>query len=713
MTKKKSGGKRRVRGRPSSPPGRAAGGGSTREVNMLRSEVARLQETLRETQEMLSIAPAFFGFLSTEGAVLGCNALALQAIEATPEQVYGRLFWEAPWWRPLPESAARIRQAVLSAAKGQSSNFDTEYWSITQGQGQKRWAAIGVSPVMDEQGGVARVTATGIDITERQLSEEALRRVEEHLRKTVASAEQVTKQLRQSEEHLRRIVEVTQVGAWEMDLITEELVADARFSALFGLPPGEHFPLSKRLALIHPEDSPRVAKALADAIAGNDGGRYGAEYRTTLVRNGQPQWVEARGQVSFGPDGKAVRFVGTGSDITVRKASEAALRVENERRRTLEALAEASEDLIAYAAPEGEILYLNPAGRRIVGLNSLEEACTKKLSDFFTPEARVVAEAEARPEMLAGRGWSGETMLRHFRTGESIPMHEDGMGLTGDDGKVVRVAAIMRDLRELKRQYDHERQRADFERQLIGMVSHDLRNPLNTILLAASVLGHEPNLSEQTSKFVVRIQSTAQRAGRMIRDLLDFTQARLTGNIPVNRQPVDLRDVVRTAVDEVQVAHPGKGIEVVSDGDLLGEWDGDRLIQVVQNLLNNALLYGSPDASVQVRSRAEEGGVVLSVRNAGSPIPADKLPSIFEPLQRATENVNKSWRSVGLGLYIVKHLVEAHGGTVSANSSAEAGTTFSVRLPRHATSVEAQQMHDVRSNPAQKSAVHSTGGLES
>jgi PAS domain S-box-containing protein len=685
MTKKKS---VKKSGRPGAASAKAVrpvtskAGTAQGELARLRASVRRLEGALRAAEALLDIGPAFVGFLSLEGRVTVCNNLALVVIEASQEDVFGQLFWEAPWWRALPASAARVRDAVKAAALGGASNFDVEYWAIQEGVGRPRWVALAITPMKDARGRVLRIAATGIDITERREGQEALRRSEDHLRVAVDTSERTKEELLNSEEHLRRIVDVTQVGAWELDLVTGVLVADARFNALFGLAPGEAFPLSKRLALIHPEDRQRVDDALSGAISGKDGGRYSAEYRTSRLIDGRPQWVEARGQVRFGPDGEAVRFLGTGSDITARKEAEAALRAENERRRTLEALAEASEDLIAFASPDGQLLYVNPAGRRIVGLGGMEEACGKKLADYFTPEARRVALEEAIPQLLAGLGWSGETTLRHFQTGEAIPMHQVGMGLFGEEGKLVRMAVIMRDLRALKRQFEQERQRADFERQLIGMVSHDLRNPLNAILLSAAVLGHQQGLNEDTAKFVVRIQSTAQRAGRMIRDLLDFTQARLSGGIPVSRRAVDLREVVQTALDEVQAAHPGKRMETAHEGDVRGEWDSDRLIQVVENLVSNAVTYGLPATPVRIATRADAESVTLSVNNEGPPIPEEKLAGIFEPLQRATDTVDKASRSVGLGLYIVKQLVNAHGGTVWATSSLAEGTTFTVRLPR-------------------------------
>ena len=120
-------------------------------------------------------------------------------------------------------------------------------------------------------------------------------------------------------------------------------------------------------------------------------------------------------------------------------------------------------------------------------------------------------------------------------------------------------------------------------------------------------------------------------------------------------------------------------MEQVGDGQ--GAWDSDRMAQVLSNILGNALKYSPEDTPVRVESRGEPDSVVVHVRNGGDPIPPEMLPRIFEPLQRGT-TVGRSERSIGLGLYIVRQLVLAHGGTVDARSSAEEGTVFTVRLPR-------------------------------
>jgi len=224
---------------------------------------------------------------------------------------------------------------------------------------------------------------------------------------------------------------------------------------------------------------------------------------------------------------------------------------------------------------------------------------------------------------------------------------------------------------------------AEFRERLIGIVSHDLRDPISAIAMATDVLLHRGGLDERTTRTIVRIQSSAERAARLIAALLDFTQARLGGGIPVERRPMDLHVVVRQVIEELELNHPGRTIQVTEHGDGAGEWDPDRIAQVVGNLIANALRY-SPEASVvRVRLEGTAETIVISVHNEGPPIPAERLPHVFEPLRRAASAMTTTpTRSVGLGLYIVKHIVEAHRGTVSVDSSEESGTTLTVILPR-------------------------------
>lgn len=251
------------------------------------------------------------------------------------------------------------------------------------------------------------------------------------------------------------------------------------------------------------------------------------------------------------------------------------------------------------------------------------------------------------------------------------------------EGRALQIVGALQDVTERKRMEAEAQARTDFERQLIGMVSHDLRNPLNAILLAATALLKSEELQERQRRNVVRVLNSTERATRLIRDLLDFTRARQGGGFPLNRRETNLHEVVNTVVEELQATHVERTLQVEHSGDGTGAWDPDRLAQVITNLAGNALQYSAPETPVRVVTRGEVDAVVLEVHNLGAPIAPEVLPRIFEPMERGTStHTGQLGRSIGLGLFIVRHLVMAHGGRVSVRSVVDEGTTFTVLLPR-------------------------------
>ncbi|HEX8703714.1 MAG TPA: ATP-binding protein [Myxococcaceae bacterium] len=284
--------------------------------------------------------------------------------------------------------------------------------------------------------------------------------------------------------------------------------------------------------------------------------------------------------------------------------------------------------------------------------------------------------------------WQDEYRLRRA-DGAYAFVVDRGYIVRDASGKALRMAGAVQDITEHKRSEEERqrllaeaRQRVEFEQQLVGIVSHDLRGPLNAILTGASMMLQRESIDPWQAKTTARILSCAERSNRLIRDLLDFTQARMGGGIPVRPAPQDFHEVTLQVVEEARVAHAERTIQMTQSGDGRGEWDADRLSQVVSNLLTNALKYSPEGTPVRVETQGEGEQMVLRVHNAGEPIAPDLLPRIFEPLRRGKRRVNKSDRSIGLGLYIVRELVLAHGGTVEVSSTEADGTTFTVTLPR-------------------------------
>jgi phosphoserine phosphatase RsbU/P len=263
-----------------------------------------------------------------------------------------------------------------------------------------------------------------------------------------------------------------------------------------------------------------------------------------------------------------------------------------------------------------------------------------------------------------------------------------GRAFFDEQGAALGLTGVLADLTSQRRAEDalkaQEREaehRALLTEQLIGIVSHDLRNPLNAVLLGTHLL-RARELSANDARVVARIASSAERANRLVAELLDFTQARLGGGLRVEPRQVDLQATVLECVEELRLAWHGRMIAVNERGSGFVELDPDRLAQVIGNLASNALTYGAVEQPITITSSLADDRVAISVHNHGRPIPTALLPQIFEPLRRGDHSVKLGSRSIGLGLYIVRQIATAHGGSVTVSSNEQDGTTFLLDIPR-------------------------------
>ncbi|HLK89145.1 MAG TPA: sensor histidine kinase [Polyangia bacterium] len=220
--------------------------------------------------------------------------------------------------------------------------------------------------------------------------------------------------------------------------------------------------------------------------------------------------------------------------------------------------------------------------------------------------------------------------------------------------------------------------------QFLAVLGHDLRNPLHAVALSAASLARPKESSERQAVAVRRILNASERMSRMVSDLLDLTRTRLGNGIPVVKRPTSLEAACNQVVDELQAAHPGRRVILDYRGDLSGTWDRDRLAQIISNLVANALQHGNAAEPVTVRAVSNGSAAILTVHNHGKPIPPASLKRLFEPMVRLSDGQDFGQSaSLGMGLFIVRELVKAHGGTVAVTSTPEDGTTFRVTLPRH------------------------------
>jgi two-component system sensor histidine kinase/response regulator len=244
-------------------------------------------------------------------------------------------------------------------------------------------------------------------------------------------------------------------------------------------------------------------------------------------------------------------------------------------------------------------------------------------------------------------------------------------------GKVAALVSLYRATAEVQR-----RGAALVEKDRhIAMLAHDLQNPLSTILLALHRVGHA-ELDPRTRSSADRIGRAVDRMSEMIRTLTDYARVG-QGSIPIEPAHTDLAELCREVVEDLACEQVERRIEVSCSGDLTGNWDRNRLHQALGNLLGNAVRYGVGDVAL----RATGADLVeIAVHNDGPPIPPELLPKVFQPFQRG----NQATDGLGLGLFIVSEIVTAHAGSAAVDSSPEAGTTFTLRLPRFAHATQAR-----------------------
>lgn len=348
---------------------------------------------------------------------------------------------------------------------------------------------------------------------------------------------------------------------------------------------------------------------------------------------------------------------------------------------------------------QGLILWANQLFCTWVGCAFADLVGRRKIQEFFTAGGRIFHQTHWVPLMQMQNSVSEVKFEIISATGQSIPAIINGIR-TQRGGVIVHNLAlfIARDRdryeRELVKATERLKavaarsaelevianDRAMFAEQMMGIVSHDLRNPLAAINLSAMIVA-AGELGDHQQVALARITRATSRAVRLIHDLLDFTQARLGKGMRITRAAIDLHAIMADGIEELRSAFPGRELLHRTEGAGPCDADADRLMQLVGNLVTNAITYGRVDAPVVITSRLTANDCTISVHNIGQPIDAESIAVLFEPMARGVD-IPDSTRSIGLGLYIVREIIKAHGGNVVVMSNAEDGTTFTATFAR-------------------------------
>jgi len=376
--------------------------------------------------------------------------------------------------------------------------------------------------------------------------------------------------------------------------------------------------------------------------------------------------------------------------LAERERAEALLRHQQESQRAL-AEAQTRLELAISAAQLAQWSVRYPGRERTYSPEAallLGDAAPRvvEASEFLArihPADRAGEREAVENESAPGAGRINVRFRLHGLDGVQRWIEAWGVSRFDEEGAPVDRIGVLQDVTESQRQREIAEDRALLAEQTLGIVGHDLRNPLSAIQMSAEALALRPLDRDMQQSAIARIRSSTRRANRLIADLLDFTRARNGRMLAVSHAPTDAHVIARDIVAEMAAAHPSRALHHLPSGDGALVADGDRLAQALGNLIANALTYGRQDSPVTVRTVGQEDRLRFEVHNLGTPIAPEHRPRLFEPMTRGLDAGDL--RSVGLGLYIVREIALAHGGGVDCLSDAASGTTFIVHVPRESS----------------------------
>lgn len=356
-------------------------------------------------------------------------------------------------------------------------------------------------------------------------------------------------------------------------------------------------------------------------------------------------------------------------DNSSRLREEAALRASEEHMRSI---VEISCDGYFFH-DRGQFLEISPGLGRLLGYYETAEMIGRNILEWVAPEFR----APARDVMDRGVEAPYELAVLH-RDGRRIPVEVMGRPATYQ-GRAVRLGAVW-DVSIRKASEERLTRMEHFREQFLDAAGDGFKAPLQRLHFDVLALQHAPAIPESLTEQVGRVGQGVRRVERLIRQLLDFTRARLSGGLPVQATSIHLGQLAERVVADRRQAHPGRDLRLVTGGDLQGTWDPERLTQLMDSLVGNALHHGPVTSSVVLQLQGRWDGITVQVHDPDCRVPPEYQGTLFEPFKHRA--VCAADDGLGLSLFIVRQIALAHGGRISVESGAADGTRFIVWLPR-------------------------------
>jgi PAS domain S-box-containing protein len=560
------------------------------------------------------------------------------------------------WW--TPESCRRSAEALAALANG-VTRPDAEMLEqqMVRKDGSAVWVEIQLTLIRDDAGRPVEILGVARDITDRLQAAERQRAAEATYRRTV--------------ERIPALIFIA--GA---DPPFRHYYVSPQVESLVGVSveewSAEPYTFVK---LLHPDDRDRVMRESAEARQAGRTGRL--EFRL-VKRDGTVGWFRSEFVFPLPEPGEPQTVQGVMLDITERKHSQQAFE-ESERRYRL--IAENVSDVITLFSLDGRPLYVSPSVFKLRGY-TVEEVMAQTLEERFSPGSREEV-TRAFSEGVAALRADGQP--DRTRTLEAEMCRKDGSTLwveitasifRDEDGHPAGILSVTRDITERKR---IERMRSDF----VSFTSHQLRTPLTGIKWMLELVTRLPGLPEDAREYVADAQASANRLIGLVGDLLAASRLE-DGCVRLDPQPTDVGELTQVCLHDVAgaIAAAGHRISVLGAADL-GVIETDPLLvrQVIANLLSNAIKFAPPADDIAIRMRRASGEIQWEIQDSGIGIPDEEQGRLFEKFYRAESGVPLSPDGTGLGLYMVRLIVERLGGRVWCESRPGAGATFHFTLP--------------------------------